>query len=151
LFFQSRASYVVNAVALLLPFALAAMAVGVSQIGSRRLHWHARVQTWLSTAMLALVVWLEWDVRTTGWWEAAKPSRFFPWGVCGVLALHLACAVASLVSWTAALWIGWSRVRSDGELGQYGSSHRRWGWRAVWTTVATAVTAEIFYLVAFVA
>lgn len=146
----SRADFWLDAAALGLTALLPALAVGVVAVRRRRTVFHRRFQIALSAFVALLVGILEWRFRMVGWRSAAEASPFFPLGVDICLAVHIAFALAMVVGWIAALTIG-VRGWSEGSLRlSHVARHRWWGWFAIYSTLGTAVTAWIFYVVAFV-
>jgi len=108
------------------------------------------MQLALTLIAAVIVVLLEWRFRMVGWRDAARPSRYFPFGVDLSLGIHIAFAVMMVVGWIGALTIG-MRSWQDGTLHvDRRAAHRRWGWFATVATFGTAMTAWIFYVLAFV-
>jgi uncharacterized membrane protein YozB (DUF420 family) len=148
--FGSRADFWLDAAALGLTALLPALAVGVIAVRRRRTSFHRRLQLVLSALVAMLVVVLEWRFRMVGWRSAAESSRFFPRGVDVALAVHIAFAMAMVVGWIGALTVGLRGWQNGTLLVSHAGRHRWWGWLTVYATIGTAVTAWIFYLVAFV-
>ena len=146
----SRADGWLDAAVLGLTALTALLLMSVVAVRRGRTHFHRRLQLVLSAFTLVLVVVLEWRFRTVGWRTAAEPSSWFPLGVDVSLGTHIVFALAMVVGWIGALTIG-IRGWRDGALHvDQRARHRWWGWFATIATIGTAVTAWIFYVVAFV-
>ena len=146
----SRADVWLDAASLAFTLLLPVFLYSVMAVRRGNAALHRRMQLALSGALLVIVVVLEWRFRMVGWRQSAEASRFFPLGVNAALGIHIAFAVATVVGWIAALTVG-IRGWSSGQLQiTHRDRHRWWGRFALWSTFGAALTAWVFYLVAFV-
>lgn len=122
----------------------------------RRYRWHKRMQLVIAGVLLVAVTAFEVDMRLHGWQHLARPSPYWregPWNdwVDYSLAIHLTCAIPTLVLWVvvsaAALW----RFPVPPTPSAHSRWHRRYGATAVVGLVLTAVTGWMFYWLAFAA
>jgi len=146
----TRADGWLDAAALGLTAITMLLAVSVSAVRRGKARFHRRLQLTLASVAVVIVVLLEWRFRMVGWRDAARPSRYFPFGVDLSLGIHIAFAVMMVVGWIGAVTIG-MRSWQDGTLRvDRRVAHRRWGKFATVATLGTTITAWIFYIVAFV-
>ena len=146
----ARADGWLDAAAIGLTVLTATLIVSVVAVRGGRAKLHRRIQLALSTLVFIFVIVLEWRFRTVGWRTAAESSPLFPWGVDLSLGIHIAFALAMVVAWIGALAVG-VKGWVDGTLRvEQRARHRWWGWFATLATIGTAITAWIFYIIAFV-
>lgn len=146
----SRADGWLDAAAIGLTILTAILIASVVAVRVGRSALHRRIQLGLSGMVFLFVIVLEWRFRTVGWRTAAESSPYFPIGVDASLGIHIAFALAMVVAWIGALTAG-IRGWSEGSLrADQRGRHRWWGRFATMATIGTAVTAWIFYFVAFV-
>ncbi|MGW5309678.1 DUF420 domain-containing protein [Nocardia thailandica] len=153
-FLGTRASWAMDTMVLVMAAVVAVLAWSVyTARARRRFGLHRRVQIALALGLLAAVVLFELDVRLNGWQERAA-------GVAGgtasavvwcALAVHLGCAVFSVLLWPVVIVRAARGFGSPPTPGAHSAWHRRWAPIAAIGMTLTAVTSWVFYGLAFVA
>jgi uncharacterized membrane protein YozB (DUF420 family) len=156
-FLGTRASLMLDVVALAMLVVVPALAVSVYLVMFRRAYtWHKRIQLTLGLALLVTVVAFEADMRLGGWRHRAEDSPFA--GVDGAtdwvsvsLGIHLCFAITAALLWIVVITRALRNFPSPATPSAHSSWHRRFGMAAAIDMVCTAVTGWIFYYLAFVA
>ena len=99
-FLHTRASFMLDFVALAMAVVLPALGFSVWLVKRRRQFlWHKRMQLALGCVLLAAVVAFETDMRLYGWRERAKPSPYYTSLVAASLGIHLVFSVSTALLW----------------------------------------------------
>lgn len=118
---------------------------------------HKKLQLVMAGVLLVAVLLFELDMRLNGWEERASASPYFdpahkwscPAGVS--LAIHLSCAVPTLLLWIIVVIRALRNFSRPPAPGAHSRWHARWGMISAAGMLLTAVTGWIFYWMAFVA
>jgi hypothetical protein len=156
-FLGTRASLMLDVVALAMLFVVPALAFSVYLVMVRRQYtWHKRIQVTLGLALLITVIAFEADMRIGGWRHRAEDSPFADadgatdW-VSVALGIHLCFAVTAALLWIAVITRALRNFPVPAMPAAHSPWHRRVGMAAAIDMVCTAVTGWIFYYLAFVA
>lgn len=146
----SRASAMMDVVALAMVVVLPVLAWSILQARRGRYRRHKRTQIATVAALGVVVIAFEIDVRLGDWRSAAAPSRFYDSLVWPILAVHLVFAIGAAVLTVATLAAALRRFPVPPRPDAHSRTHRRLGWASTIALAGTAVTGWAFYVVAFV-
>jgi len=156
-FLGTRASLMLDVVALAMVAVVPVLAISVYLVKYRRMYSvHKTIQLSLGAALLVAVTAFEVDVRMNGWRDRAAASPYAShegstdW-VMAVLTVHLFFAVSSAVLWAVVIYRALRNFPSPPVPGPHSAWHKRWARLAALDMTCTAVTGWIFYWIAFVA
>lgn len=156
-FFGTRASLMLDVVALAMLALLPVLAFSIYLVKARRRYaWHKRIQLALGAVLLVTVGLFEVDMRMHGWRDRAAASPYHgddgatDW-VTTALAVHLFFSITAAVLWVVVIARALANFPNPPEPGPHSASHRRFAWLAAIDMACTAVTGWIFYWLAFVA
>ncbi len=118
--------------------------------------WHKRLQLTLGAVLLLMVAGFEIEMRTHGWQDLARPSRYWVEGrwndlVEYSLAIHLLFAIPTPILWGVVIVAGLRQFPRPPAPNRHSLFHRTWGRRAAWALIGTALTGWWFYWCAFAA
>jgi hypothetical protein len=152
-FLGSRASIMVDIVALALLVILPVLSWSIWQVRTRKRYGlHKRVQVSLAIVLALAVALFEIDMRfVSGWRDRAEASPYFPGRVDAALAVHLVFAITTTLVWAVVVIRALRNFSTPPRPGAHSPSHRFWGWVAAIDMFFTAITGWIFYYLAFVA
>lgn len=158
-FLGTRASWMMDTVAVALVAVLAVLAVSLYLARYRRqFPWHKRLQTSLGIVLLLTIVAFEFDTQfISPWRQRAAASPYYsgehlwtsPLGIC--LLVHLCFSVPTTLLWGFVIVQALRKFPSPAAPAQYSHRHAMWGRLAAFGMLMTAVTGWLFYWLAFVA
>ncbi len=149
----SRASWITDIIA------IAVIGVLVAQIFSylavakwRKFELHRFLQKVLVGSLFGALLIFEWEMRTFGWQDRARPSPYFDTLVYPALYVHLVFAISTFLLW-AVVFVQAMRNFPKTNLAQapFRARHRRLAKPATWGLAATVITGWVFYILAFLA
>jgi uncharacterized membrane protein YozB (DUF420 family) len=149
----SRAPFVFDVVVLAMPMVLIAIAISIFVVRHYQNYiLHRKIQTVNTVLLGVVIIWFEFDVRTNGWQEAAKVSPHYDGIMFPALYIHIACALATLVTWSWQMWSAWRKFATDRISNVDDRRNHRWVGKAAATLMGlTTLTGWIFYMLAFIA
>lgn len=152
-FLGTRASLMLDVVALAMVVVVAVLAWSILKARAGRYAVHKWTQVALAAALLAVVVAFEVEIRFYGWRDRAAGvvGGEVPRAVWNVLYVHLVFAVSSAVLWPVVVVRAMRRFPVPPAPGEHSPSHRFWARVAATDMFLTAVTGWVFYWLAFVA
>jgi len=152
-FLGTRASLMLDVVALAMFLVVGVLAWSIAQARAGRYVRHKWAQGTLASVLLVVVVVFEVEVRFYGWTDRAAgqsggaPSR----AVWTALYVHLVFAISSFVLWPVVVVRALRRFPTPPKPGEHSRSHVFWARIAAGDMFFTAVTGWVFYWLAFVA
>lgn len=148
----SRASFMMDFVAVALVGILILLGLGIAAVKYRRNYTlHKRLQWALSLVLGVTVAGFEIDVRYNGWEEAAKPSPHWDTLVFPALYIHLFFAISAVMVWVVTLVGAGKHFQDPPRPSSYSVRHMQMGKAAAVLLVMTAITGWVFFYLAFVA
>ncbi len=148
----SRASGILDLVALALVVILPALAYSIYLVRARRRYEaHRRIQIVLSIVLLAAVTVFEVDMRVHGWRQFAEASPYYETLVDPVLRIHLVFAISTTLMWIYVVFGALRHFPRPTLPNEYSRKHRRLAWIATIDLLCPAITGWAFYFLAFVA
>jgi len=156
-FLGSRASLMLDVVALAMVAVVPVLAFSVYQVRYRRNYaLHKRIQLALGAVLLVAVTLFEVDIRMYGWRHRAEASTFIGadggtnWVMIS-LWIHLFFAISTTVLWIVVITRALANFPSPPVPGPHSAWHLKWARIAALDMTCTAVTGWVFYYLAFVA
>jgi putative membrane protein len=156
-FLGTRASWMLDFVAVALVFILGILAASIWLVRYRRAYrLHKGLQLSLGILLAAAVALFEVDVRLHGWQDRARASSYFgttaePGLLFDVLYVHLFFSITTTLLWIYVIVQALRKFPRPVAPGTHSAAHRRWAWIAALAMLGTAVTGWLFYWMAFVA
>lgn len=153
----SRASIMLDVVAVAMVVVLAALAYSLSLVKRREFARHQQIQVTLGIVLLVAVTAFEVDMHyISGWRPRAEASAYYgtpdaPGSVFTALYIHLCCAVPTAVLWVVVIARALKNFPRPAAPSPHSRWHRPWAKLATLGMIATAVTGWIFYALAFLA
>jgi putative membrane protein len=156
-FLGTRASFMLDVVALAMAVFLPALAASIFMVRYRRRYTlHKRLQLTLGVVLLVTVAAFEADMRVNGWRDRAASSSYAgrdgstDW-VMLALGVHLCFAVSTALLWAIVIIQALRHFPKPPAPAAHSRWHRRVGYCAAFDMLMTAITGWIFYWLAFVA
>ncbi len=156
-FLGTRASLMLDVVALAMVALVPALALSVYLVKYRRLYaLHKRMQLTLGAVLLVAVGMFEVDMRLHGWRHRAAESPYTShegstdWVILA-LVVHLFFAVSAAALWAVVIVRALRHFPNPPEPGPHSAWHIPYARLAAIDMLCTAVTGWIFYWIAFVA
>jgi putative membrane protein len=112
---------------------------------------HAKIQLFLATSLLLVVVLFEIDVRLNGWVQFAKISSYYNTWLFPVMWFHLVIAVSTTLLWGVTVWTAIKNFPTPARPNGFSGFHKKIAMTAAIGMYMTASTGWIFYYMAFVA
>ena len=148
----SRASFMLDIVALAMLVVVPTMLLSIYQVKYRRRYaLHKRMQLTLGALLLVAVGLFELDIRINGWRHLAEASPYYETWLNPVLYVHLFFAISTTILWIYTIVGALRHFAKDPVPNAYSAQHRRVARLAALTMCCTAVTGWTFYWMAFVA
>lgn len=150
--FSSRSDWVIDTVVLATVLALPVLAWAIWEVRNGNHRRHRAIQLSLTIIFVVATVALEVDIRLAGGMTSFVRGGAFEGSILlsVVLWVHLAIACVNAIVWIGLPWAS-QRWFRDGRLpGASSAQHRRLGWIATMTCVATCVTGVLLYVLGFV-
>jgi uncharacterized membrane protein YozB (DUF420 family) len=152
-FLGTRASFMLDVLALAMFFIVIVMTWSIYQVKSRKRYTlHKRTQLALAAILLGVVTAFEIDVRLYGWEEraAGRMGGSADAAVWRALYTHLVFAISSAGLWPLVIYRAWRQFPTRPVPGTHSRSHIFWARLAAADMVLTAITGWVFYYLAFV-
>jgi uncharacterized membrane protein YozB (DUF420 family) len=151
-FLGTRASFMLDVVALAMLGVLPVLAWSIWQVRRGRYLLHKRTQLTLAAVLLTAVVAFEADMRFfTDWRARAAPSPFYANWVIPSLAIHLVFSISTTFLWAFVVVGALRNIPSPPGPSPYSPRHKFWARIAAIDLLLTAVTGWMFYWLAFAA
>ena len=151
-FLGTRASLMLDVVALAMLGVLPALGVSIWLVKRGQYVWHKRIQLALATVLLLAVIAFEIDMRfLTDWRARAAASPYYGTWVHPSLWIHLVFSVSTAGLWVYVVTAALIKMPNPPRPSPYSPRHKFWARLAAIDMALTAVTGWIFYWLAFVA
>ncbi len=152
-FLGTSASIMLDVVVCSLTLIVPALATSIYLVKRRRLYGaHRALQIGLGLMLAIVVLLFEVDMRLQGgFWAMAKDSRYFGTAFLeGLLAVHIAFSVSTVVLWGVTTWTALRQFPHPPAPGPFSRRHKRLAWSSVGAMIATVVTGLMVYFFGFV-
>jgi putative membrane protein len=147
----SRASFVLDFIALAMAAVIPVMLVSLYQVRQRKNYdVHRRLQVVLGIVLGLAILVFELDMRLNGWRQYAEPSPYYKTLVIPSLIFHLGFAIPTLFLWIFTLTMA-LKHRIHVTSGKYRSQHKIFGWLSALAMIGTTLSGWLFFWLAFMA
>lgn len=147
----SRASFVLNFIALAMAGVIPVMLFSIFQVRRRKNYvLHKRLQILLGVVLGLAILVFELDMRLYGWRQYAESSPYYQTLVFPALIVHLVFAIPTLFLWIYTIFMA-LRHRITEEAGKYRTQHIFFGKLSAYAMIGTTLSGWLFFWLAFMA
>jgi uncharacterized membrane protein YozB (DUF420 family) len=148
---MSRASFILDFIALAMAGVIPVMLVSLYQVRQRKNYTlHKRIQMLLGVVLGVAILVFELDMRLYGWRQYAEPSPYYDTLVIPSLIVHLVFAIPTLFLWIYTIFMA-LRHRISETSGKYRFQHKLFGRLSAYAMIGTTLTGWLFFWLAFMA
>jgi putative membrane protein len=148
---MSRASFVLDFIAVAMAAVLPILLVSLYQVRQRRNYQlHKRIQILLGLVLGVAILVFELDMRLYGWRQFAEPSPYYTTFVIPSLIFHLIFAIPTLFLWIYTIVMA-LRQRIDTQSGNPQFRHKFFGRLSAYAMIGTTLSGWLFFWLAFMA
>lgn len=148
---MSRASFVLDFIALAMAAVIPILVVSLYQVRQRRNYQlHKRIQILLGVVLGVAILVFELDMRLFGWRQYAEASPYYETLVYPALIFHLIFAIPTFFLWIYTLVMA-LRQHIDTESGKPRFRHKFFGRLSAYGMIGTTLSGWLFFWLAFMA
>ncbi len=148
---MSRASFVLDFIALAMAAVIPVMLISLFQVRRRKNYTlHKRIQILLGVVLGVAILVFELDMRLYGWRQYAEASPYYDSFVIPALIIHLIFAIPTLFLWVYTITMA-LRHRIASESNKPRFRHKLFGRLSAYAMLGTTLTGWLFFWLAFMA